>query len=136
MAVLITVRAFDMLAALGTVLANHETLNVNQVGWHVDPDNPAWPAVRGAAIQAAIRKGRAYAAALGGSLDHVEHIADVGLLGDGDSERYRLVATAAPMSSFSGGGESDIRSLDPVPQQLTAAIEARFTATGVSLTKR
>ncbi len=30
-AVLITVRAFDMLAALGAVLANHETLNVNHV---------------------------------------------------------------------------------------------------------
>jgi hypothetical protein len=27
-------------------------------------------------------------------------------------------------------------SLDPVPQELTATIEARFTATGVSLTER
>ncbi len=133
-AVLITVRAFDMLAALGAVLANHETLNVNQVAWHVDPDNQAWPDVRAAAIQAAVRKGRDYAAALGGSLDHVEHIADVGLLGGGDSERYQLAGNAAPMRARSGGGEPDAPSLDPVPQQLTATIEARFTATGVSLT--
>jgi hypothetical protein len=124
------------LTALGAVLANHETLNVNQVAWHVDPDNPAWPDVRAAAIQAGIRKGRNYAAALGGSLDHVEHIADAGLLGGGVSERYRLVGDAAPMRSLSGGGGPDAPSLDPVPQQLTATIEARsFMATGVSLTE-
>ncbi len=61
---------------------------------------------------------------------------ETGLLGGGDSERYRLLGGAASMTSLSGGGESDIPSLDPVPQQLTAAIEARFTATGVSLTER
>ena len=33
----------------------------------------------------------------------------------------------------SSGDESDAPSLDPVPQELTATIEARFTATGVSL---
>ena len=32
--------------------------------------------------------------------------------------------------------EPDAPSLDPVPQELTAVIEARFTADGVSLTVR
>jgi hypothetical protein len=34
--------------------------------------------VRAAAIQAALRKGRDYAAALGGALQSVEHVADAG----------------------------------------------------------
>ncbi len=133
--VLIAVRAFDTLDALGAVLAGHETLNVHEVGWHVDWDNPAWPQVRAAAIRAAIRKGRDYAAALGGSLHNVEHIADAGLLGGGDSTQYRFTGRALAMPASSGGGEPDTPSLDPVPQELTAVIEARFTATGVSLTE-
>ena len=37
--------------------------------------------------------------------------------------------------AFARGGEgSDAPSLDPVPQELTAIIEARFTADGVSFT--
>ena len=86
--VMIGVRAFDLLDALGTALATHESFNVRDAGWHVDWDNPAWPQVRAAAIQAAIHKGHDYAAALGGSLHTVEHIADAGLLGgsgDGDA---------------------------------------------------
>jgi uncharacterized protein len=134
-AVLITVRAFNTLDALGAVLASHEALSVHEVGWHVDWDNPAWPEVRAAAIRAAIRKGRDYAAALGGSLHNVEHIADAGLLGGGDSTQYRFASRAMAMNA-SGGGEPDAPSLDQVPQELTATIEARFTATGVSLTEQ
>jgi hypothetical protein len=33
-----------------------------------------------------------------------------------------------------GGEEPDAPSLDPVPQELAAVVEARFTAGGVSLT--
>ncbi|MGO9293826.1 MAG: hypothetical protein ACLP52_08090 [Streptosporangiaceae bacterium] len=33
-----------------------------------------------------------------------------------------------------GAGEPETPSLDPVPQELTAEIEARFTVTGASLT--
>jgi pterin-4a-carbinolamine dehydratase len=71
-AVMITMRAFELLDALGAVLAAHEAVSVHQVTWHVDWDNPAWQDVRAAAIQAAIRKGRDYAAALGGSLCSVQ----------------------------------------------------------------
>ena len=79
--VTITVRAFELLDPLGAVLAAHETVSVHQVSWDVDWDNPGWQEVRAAAIHAAIRKGRDYAAALGGSLRSVEHVADAGLLG-------------------------------------------------------
>jgi uncharacterized protein len=132
--VVITVRAFELLDPLGAVLAALETVSVRQVSWQVDWDNPGWQEVRAAAIHAAIRKGRDYAAALGGSLRSVEHIADAGLLG-GDNIQTQLIArSAGGFASLAGGGESDPPSLDPVPQELTAVIEARFSADGVSLT--
>ena len=137
MAVVVAVRAFELLDALGAVLADREMVTVQGVTWHVDWDNPAWPLVRADAVQAAIGKGRDYAAALGGTLRGVEHIADAGLLG-GDASQFgftggsRVTARAASR----GGGEPDAPSLDPVPQELAAVIEARFTADGVSLTER
>src|SRR5262249_36569274 len=134
-AVVITVRDFGLLDALGAVLAAHEAVNVYDVAWQVDWDNPAWPDVRAAAIQAAIRKGSDYATALGGSLRTVEHIADVGLLG-GDGARPRFTGISPMRAAAAAGGESDAPSLDPVPQELVAVIEARFTAGGVHLTAR
>jgi uncharacterized protein len=131
-AVIITVRAFELLDALGAVLAAQESLSVHSVSWGADWDNPAWPAVRAAAIRAAIGKGRDYAAALGGALDRVEHIADAGLLGGSDSASFQF-SRASGAALRSGGDDRDVPSLDPVPQELTAVIEARFTATGVAL---
>jgi uncharacterized protein len=83
------------------------------------------------AILAAVRKGSDYATALGGTLRTVEHIADAGLLG-GDGAQPRL---ASPMvrAAAAADGEPDAPSLDPVPQELVAIIEARFTAGGVAL---
>jgi uncharacterized protein len=133
-AVVIAVRAFDLLDTLGAVLAAHEAVGVHQVTWHVDWDNPAWPDVRAAAIQAAIAKGRDYAAALGGSLSAVQHIADPGLLGGDGAPQGFASGRAMRRAPSRGGGEPDAPSLDPVPQELTAVIEARFTADGVSLT--
>jgi uncharacterized protein len=132
-AVMIGVRAFGLLDALGGVLAAREAVTVQEVSWHADWDNPAWPGVRAAAVQAAIAKGRDYAAALGVSLRGVEHMADAGLLGgntqSGFTGRYAMARAASR-----GGEEPDAPSLDPVPQELAAIVEARFTADGVSLT--
>ena len=128
----VTVRDFELLDSLGALLAAHEKVSVHQVTWDVDWDNPAWPEVRADAIQAAIRKGRDYASALGGSLRSVEHIADAGLL-DGDSAQYRPArAVAFGRAAHATAGDFDAPSLDPVPQELTAIIEARLTADGVS----
>ncbi len=135
-AVMVTVRAFELLDPLGAVLAAHEAISVHQVAWYVDWDNPAWPDVRAAAIQAAIRKGRDYAAALGSSLRSVEHLADAGLLGGNDAQPRFASAVGFARAPSRGGEESDAPSLDPVPQELTAIVEARLTADGVSLTAR
>lgn len=132
-AVVVAVRAFELLDALGAVLTDREAVTVQGVTWHVDWDNPAWQLVRADAVQAAIGKGRDYATAVGGTLRTVEHIADAGLLGGDASQfaftRSRVVARAAGR----GGQEPDAPSLDPVPQELAAIIEARFTADGVSV---
>ena len=104
-AVMVTVRAFELLDPLGA-----------------------------AAIQAAIRKGRDYAAALGSSLRSVEHLADAGLLGGNDAQPRFAGAVGFARAPSRGGEESDAPSLDPVPQELTAIVEARLTADGVSLT--
>jgi uncharacterized protein YggE len=131
-AVVITVRAFGLLDALGGVLAAHEAVSVHHIEWQVDWDNPAWPDVRAAAIEAAIRKARDYATALGGSLRTVEHVADAGLLGgDGPGHQFTGASKMARLAA-AAGGEPDTPSLDPVPQELVAVIDARFIAGGVS----
>ena len=126
----VTVRDMEVLENLSGVLAAAPGLNVHGVTWQVDWDNPAWPQVRAAAIGAAISKARDYAAALGATVQHVEHIADAGLLGS-DGTSNGVVHSAA----FSRGGhyETGIPALTPVPQELIATIEARFRTTEVSL---
>jgi uncharacterized protein YggE len=113
------------------VLAASQSLNVHAVTWHVDWDNPAWPQARAAAIQAAIHKGRDYAAALGGTLQHIEHVADAGLLG-GESAAYQPLSRAQRAVSASADGPGT-PGLNPVPQELIATIDARFRTTAVSL---
>ena len=127
----VTVRDLDRLDDLSGVLAAHPGLNVHGVTWQVDWDNPAWPQVRAAAIGAAIGKARDYAAALGATVRHVEHIADAGLLG-GDTAPY-YTARSLAFSASGGGDQSGTPALTPVPQELIATIEARFRTTDVSL---
>ena len=128
----VTVRDLDILDAVNRVLAAEQSLNVHAVTWHVDWDNPAWPQVRAAAVQAAIGKGRDYAAALGGTLHHVEHVADTGLLG-GDSAAYRPASGGLLRAASSSAAGLGTPALNPVPQELVATIEARFRTTAVSL---
>jgi uncharacterized protein len=127
----VTARDLGRLDDLSGVLAAQPGLNVHGVMWHVDWDNPAWPQVRAAAISAAIGKARDYAAALGARLQHVEHIADAGLLGS-DTAPYHTVRSLAYAAS-GGGDQPGTPALTPVPQELIATIEARFRTTDVSL---
>jgi len=127
----VIIRDPDARDELGGVLAAHPGLNVHGVTWHVDWDNPAWPQVRAAAISAAIGKARDYAAALGATVRHVEHIADVGLLG-GDTAPYQPFH-AALAKAYGCGGQPGTPALTPVPQELIATIEARFRTTDVTL---
>jgi len=128
----VTVRDLGIFDDLSGVLAAHPSLNVHGVMWQVDWDNPAWPQVRAAAIAAAIGKARDYAAALGATVRHVEHIADVGLLG-GDTAPNQPGRLVLSKGFSASGGQPGAPGLDPVPQELSATIEARFRATDVSM---
>jgi uncharacterized protein YggE len=133
---LITLRDFALSERITSVLTGHSGLSVHSVSWTVDADNPGWPQVRADAIQAALRTGQDYAAALGGSVVAVQHVADAGLLG-GDSAGGQIPLAFA--ASAGGGGltsPGDSVALDPVPQELRATIEARFTATIGALPQR
>ena len=121
----IRVRDFALLDRLGDALAGHETFHVQHTAWTVDDDNAAWPTVRAAAIAAALQKGRDYAAALGGALTSIDRIADAGLLGgDGFAERGAVAAMAMSARALTASTPS----LTPVPQRLTAAVDARLSA--------
>jgi uncharacterized protein YggE len=130
---LVAVRDFALLPEVEVILTGHDAVELHSVQWLVDHDNPAWGSVRADAIQAALLKGRDYAAALGGSIISVDHVADAGLLG-GDTPSFGARGAARAMSLASGEAES--ASLDPVPQVLFAVIEARLTATVAPLAPR
>lgn len=137
-ALTVMVRDFDLLQRVDAALAGHEDAHLRYVNWLVDHDNPGWQQVRAKAVDAAVMKARDYAAALGGALVSTEHVADVGLLGDPGSEfapesRFQGRAMRAMAAAPDEEGE-DGPSLDPVPQELEASIEARFTATLAPLT--
>lgn len=127
------IRNLDELPAISRALAAVAELEISFVEWGVDPRNPAWPVVRAAAISDAIAKARDYATALGGSVTTLVHVADEGLLGGNEHGGHRAtlaMASLAGREMYDGSGAPD---LDPVPQEISAGIEARFEATVAAL---
>jgi uncharacterized protein len=133
----ITSRALTRLEDLGRALASVPSLHFDGVGWHVDADNEQWRGVRSDAIDAAIAKGRDYAAALGGTVTRVEQIADAGLLAGnhGDEVRRAQAASGSVALSGRGAGPAEFATLDPVPQVIRAVVEARLAAEVESLSE-
>ncbi|MGH8862310.1 MAG: SIMPL domain-containing protein [Jatrophihabitantaceae bacterium] len=128
----IRVRDLPLLDRLGDTLAGHDTVHVTHVRWLVDDDNVAWGSVRATAIAAAIQKGTDYASALGGSLTSIDQVADAGLL-DGSRTADHVGFQALAASGVGFGAEGATPSLDPVPQELPAVIDARFSASVADL---
>jgi uncharacterized protein YggE len=126
---LVTVRDFALLGRLEAALTASDAVSLQSVQWSVDADNSEWALVRAEAIHAALRKGRDYASALRGTVTGVEHVADAGLLGGSSAPERLYAATAASARMLASPGAP---SLDPVPQVLSATIEARLSATIVA----
>lgn len=128
----LAVRDLSLLQDLSSTLARHEAFHLHYVSWHVDDDNPEWAAVRRDAIQAALLKARDYARSLGASLVRVEQVADSGLLGDTVEPQDGVRALAMRMPAPPEAG-ADAPSLDPVPQDIRAVIEARVRTSPATL---
>jgi uncharacterized protein YggE len=127
----VMVRDFGLVSRVEAIVGGVQHVELNYVNWSVDDDNAAWALVRADAIHAALAKGRDYATALDGSVTAVQQIADGGLLDGTQSVEFSGRRAARAVSA--GGGEEGL-ALDPVPQLVSAVIEARLTATiaGVS----
>lgn len=121
---LVNVRNFSLVEGVAAALGGRDSVAIHSVSWSVDQDNAEWAVVRADAIHAALLKGQDYATALGGTVIRVDHVADAGLLGgDGSTGVFRHQNFA-----LASGSSGEDTSLDPVPQVLSATIEARFTA--------
>jgi uncharacterized protein YggE len=126
----IVVRDFSLLDVIGLTLAGVSDYRSSGVRWSVDTTNPAWAAVRADAVRGALAKARDYAAAVGGTVVRLDHLADAGLLngaGAGSTESH-----AVPLAGGRHGapdGDTSAPSLDPVPQTVTATVDARVIAT-------
>ena len=124
-ALTVTVRDTTLLGAVGDALVGATGLDRHGVDWLVDADNPAWPAARVAAVRDAVARARDLAGALGGRLTALDRLAD----GAGGERPPPGIRTYAANLSAPGAGASP--ALDPVPQELLASVEARFTASGL-----
>jgi hypothetical protein len=123
----VTCRDLARLGDLTETLAAVNDVSFDGVAWLVDHDNAGWPLVRADAIAAALAKGGDFAAALGGTVRRVEHVADQGLLSHGDHAGLPDGVSLA-FRAGAGGGHQPVPRLDPAPQELRAVIEARLGA--------
>jgi uncharacterized protein len=129
----VEVRDFALLDAVGASLAQHEALQIANVDWSADRDNAGWDRVHADAIEATIRKARAYAAALRARLLSLDHLADVGLLSAPDAPVRTAHALGGWVAHAGRDDGGSVPSLDPEPQMLAAAVEARFSASVADL---
>lgn len=115
----VTVVDFTALGELMLRLADQEQVEVAGPWWSLRPDSPAYRESRHAAIADALARAREYAEALGARVTALLELADTGL------------AAAPPMmakAGFARAGEAAPElELDPQPQPVQAAVEARFT---------
>ncbi|MEU1684316.1 SIMPL domain-containing protein [Micromonospora sp. NPDC005707] len=115
----VTVVDFAALGELMLRLADQDQVELAGPWWSLRPDSPAYREARHAAIADALARAREYAEALGARVTALVELADTGL------------ATAPPMlakAGFARGAEAAPElELDPQPQPVQAAVEARFT---------
>lgn len=115
----VTVRDFTVLGELMLRLADGERSAVNGPWWELRPDSPAHREARQAAIADALTRAREYAEALGARVTGLLELADTGLAG-----------APVPMQTMAYAPEASgipQLALDPEPQTVRAAVEARFS---------
>jgi uncharacterized protein YggE len=123
---------FGVLGDLLLRLADRDMVALDGPWWALRPDSDAHRRARTGAVRDARRRAEEYAAAAGSRLTGLVEIADTGLLGGGES----LAAPAAMFRTAAADSVADRVEfdVDPVPQTVSATVEARFTCTQPELT--
>jgi len=121
-----TVVDFAVLGDLLLRLADRDMVSLRGPFWALRPESDAYRQARIEAVRDARRRAEEYAAAAGARLTGLVEIADTGL-----SHPEGVVPMAAGAFRATAGSAADEVSFDvePVPQTVHAAVEARFTAT-------
>ncbi|MGC4744370.1 SIMPL domain-containing protein [Micromonospora sp. DT201] len=117
----VTVTDFTSLGELMLRLADQDQVEVAGPWWELRPDSPAYREARHAAISDALLRAREYAEALGARVTSLIELADAG-----PGDRPMFARAAFPGGGGSGGGPPELE-LDPQPQTVQAAVQARFT---------
>ena len=133
----VTVVDFARLGDLVARLSELDLVEVNGPWWALRRTSPVYRDARIAAVGEAVRRARDYAEALGSRLTGVVELADVGLLTSGEPDGFAPGAPGAvPMAAMSmsarGAAEPVVLDLEPVRQNVHAAVEARFRMTAPS----
>lgn len=123
----VTVVDFAVLGDLLLRLADRDMAGLDGPFWSLRPGSDAYRRARTEAVRDARRRAEEYAAAAGSRLTGLVEIADLGLSGQGPvamPARSASLMRAETRSSVAGEVSFDV---DPVPQTVEAAVEARFT---------
>ncbi|TDC38009.1 DUF541 domain-containing protein [Micromonospora sp. 15K316] len=114
----VTVSDFTALGELMLRVAELDQVEIAGPWWSLRPDSPTYREVRHAAIADALTRGREYAEALRARVTALIELADTG------AERP-MMARMAYAGGPEAGGRADL-DLDPQPQSVQAAVQARF----------
>jgi uncharacterized protein len=120
-----TVVDFAVLGDLVLRLADRELVSLQGPFWELRPDSAAYRRARTEAVRDARRRAEEYAQAAGCRLTGLVEIADLGLA----AHEGIIAAPAAMFSRAARDSVADEISFDvePVPQTVSASVEARFT---------
>ncbi|MFC4146023.1 SIMPL domain-containing protein [Micromonospora mangrovi] len=119
----VTVTDFTALGELMLRLADQDQVEVAGPWWSLRPDSPAYREARRAAIADALARAREYAEALGARITALLELADTGLAAQ---PMFARSAEFGRAGGVAGGAPPELE-LDPRPQSVQAAVEARFT---------
>ncbi|MER5203119.1 SIMPL domain-containing protein [Streptomyces sp. NPDC002825] len=117
---------FAALGELVTRLADLEMTSVDGPWWELRPASPVYAEARRRAVDGAVQRARAYAEALGTSLDSLLELSDAGLAEPPRPRRGGFGAAAVAYSA-EAAGEAPPLDLEPQRQTVMAEVVARFT---------
>ncbi|GAA5028236.1 SIMPL domain-containing protein [Microbacterium fluvii] len=110
-------------------ISDRDEVAVEEVSWELTPETArrVEADVAASAVQVAVARATAYAAAIGLTTVVPEQIADLGLLSSGGAETAAPRMMKAAMMSDAGGSGAPF-AFEPEEITVTAAVEARFRA--------